>query len=143
MKPAAIAAALALSALLSAASLAQAANPLLGGHWLNTYRDPNPGSPGSYAYDATFLPDGRLTVVLSVTAGQTAVLFNYRMTGAASYEATAVDYEPKQNCVAVCLAMPPFIPMGTKLQCSFRLEGQIILHVDCGNGETVRYTRQN
>ena len=118
-------------------------NPLVGGHWLTTYEDPSYGHPGSYAYDLRFEPDNRATMTLAVTNSVSQVLFRYTMTGPASFESIAVDYAPKQNCAAVCLPLPPFIPMGTVSRCDFQIEGGIILLVDCHNGEIIRYTRQN
>ena len=76
-----------------------------------------------------------------MTNGQTEVIWNYRMTDANAYDAVAVDYAPKQNCVAVCLPMPPLVPMGTQQHCTFELQG-VVMDLSCNGQEAVRYTHQ-
>jgi hypothetical protein len=135
------AALMAVVALVLASPAAAQQNPLTLGHWLNTYRDPQPRHSGSYVYDLRYFPNGQAVLILTVTNGQTRVMWNYRMTDANGYDAVAVDYAPKQNCVAVCLPMPPLVPMGTQEHCTFALQG-VAMDLSCNGQQAVRYTHQ-
>jgi hypothetical protein len=109
-------------------------NPLVGGHWLSTSRSQDPASQGGWAYDLRFLPNGQVILMVVVANAYTWLFFNYRMTGANSYEAIAVDYRPKR--------LPPFMPIGTHLYCRFGFESSAVVDIQCNNSPAAQYTRQ-
>ena len=119
-------------------------NPLIG-DWLNTQMDPR-GITNS-ATAARFEPNGRVIIQLTVSgkggSGTQTLVATYRMTGPSSYTTQMVDWEPKQNCQAVCLPVPPIIPMGTVSNCNFQPLNAVAMAVACDGQPPIQFTRQH
>jgi hypothetical protein len=124
--------------------VAQAQDDPLVGDWLTTHMDPS--GQTNYAVYIRFQPDGQAInrTLVSGTGGSAdfTVIWQYRLTGPNSYTARVVDWAPKQACGAgMCLPTPPATPVGTVQDCTFEIQNNLIMDLNCG-GTPVRFSRQ-
>jgi len=135
---------LSLAFLVAVSSARAQTNPLVG-DWLTTFMDPREIT--NTASSITVQPNGVMSMQFSVSgsggSSQQTLVLTYQMTGETSYTARVIDYSPKQNCGAVCLPVPPLVPLGTTTTCEFTIENNAILSISCdGSQPPTRYTRQ-
>ncbi|MBV8567865.1 MAG: hypothetical protein JO273_20650 [Methylobacteriaceae bacterium] len=104
----AVAAAATMFASLNAPAKAQ--NLPLVGVWTESVHDAQ-GKPFAVIVDE-FRADGMIHVRMMVTNGITDYVGRYEVASASTITVRFDDYGPKQNCVAVCLPIPPVVPMG-------------------------------